>query len=216
MDAGWRHEEPLKPYEPAIVREGWSAQALAGDLLYPMVEKVNILRNAGLTVQMVVAEFIRRRLAPLQAHERALWDFSGRHDEMRLEDRRLSSESFNQLMSLLFGTVWETDLPAGVTPLYCQGAPWQHKDMPSFNEWGPIPAELEAAVEETKSSPSSSGAKATFGDPGEEGATEGVYTQRAAVALEACSSQDSMGGLFACDDVEVEVFRELEWDHSPR
>ena len=38
--------------------------------------------------------------------------------------------------------------------------------MPSFNEWGPIPEEREVAAEETKSFPSSSGAKATFGDPG--------------------------------------------------
>ena len=69
---------------------------------------------------------------------------------MRLEDECLSSESFNQLMSLLFGTVWETDLPAGVTPLYLQGAAWGHKDMPSFNERGPIMEEPEIAVEETK------------------------------------------------------------------
>ena len=131
MDAGWRREELQKPYAPATERREWSAQALAGDLLHPMVEKVKTLRDAGLTAEMVVAEFLRRRLAPLQAHERALWDCSGRDDEMRLEDKRLPSESFNQLMSLLFGTVWNTQLPAGATPLYCPGAQQQH-NMPTF------------------------------------------------------------------------------------
>ena len=105
MDAGWRREELTKPYAPATERRGWSAQALAEDLLRPMVEKVKTLRGAGLTGQMVAAEFLRRRLAPLQAHERALWEYSGRHDELRLEDKRLSSESSNQMLALLFGTV---------------------------------------------------------------------------------------------------------------
>ena len=136
---------------------------------------------------------------------------------MRLKDERLTSESFNQLMSLLFGTVWDTQLPAEVTPLYCQNAKWRPEDMPSFNEWGPILEEQDVAVEGTRSSPNSPGHEATLGDPGEEGIAESTHAPRAAVALEACSAQDSMDGLFACDDdIEVEVFRELEWERSLR
>ena len=122
MDAGWRREELHKPYALATERRGWSAQALAEDLLRPMVEKVKTLRGAGLTGQMVVAEFLRRRLAPLQAHERALWEYSGRHDELRLEDKRLSTESSNQMLALLFGTVWDTQILVETAPLYCRGA----------------------------------------------------------------------------------------------
>ena len=61
------------------------------------------------------------------------------------------------------------------------------------------------------------GPVAAPGHSGEEGITKGVYIHRAAVAPEACSAQDSMDKLFACDDdAEVEIFRELEWDRSLR
>ena len=136
---------------------------------------------------------------------------------MRLEDKRLSSESFNQLMALLFGTVWDTQIPAEATPLYCRGGQWQHNDMPPFNEWGLILEERKFAEEGTGSFASSPGAMTSLGHSGEEGITEGVYARCAAVALEACSAQNSMDRLFACDaSVEVEIFRELKWDCSPR
>ena len=217
MDAGQCHEELSKPYEPATVRQGWGAQALPRDLLRPLVEKVRVLRDAGLTGQMVVAEFLRRRLAPLQAHEKAMWNYSGRHDEMRLRNERLRSELFNQMMSLLFGTVWDTQLPVGVTPLYCLGAKWRHEDMPSFDEMGPIPEERAVAMEGTRSSSNSPGGEAASGGLGEEGSAEGTCAQSVAVASGACSVQDSLDGLFACKDgEEVEVFRELEWERSFR
>ena len=136
---------------------------------------------------------------------------------MRLREERLSSESFNQMMSLLFGTVWDTQLPIGVMPLYCQGAKWRHEDMPSFNEWGPIPEERVVAMEGTRSSPNSPGGEAASEDLGEESIAEGTHAQSVAVAPEVCSVQDSMDGLFACNDgIEVEVFRELEWECSLR
>ena len=136
---------------------------------------------------------------------------------MRLRDERLSSESFNQMMSLLFGTVWDTQLPIGVVPLYCHGVKWRHEDMPSFDEWGPISAERVVAMEGTRSSSNSPGGEASSGDLGEEGVAEGTCAQSVAVAPGACSVQDSLDGLFACKDgMEVEVFRELEWERSFR
>ena len=217
MDAGWRREELQKPYEPAVVRREWGAQVLAADILRPVVRKVNMLRDAGLTAEMVVAEFLQRRLAPLQAHERAFWECSGRDDEMRLEDRRLPLESFNQLMSRLFGTVWNTRIPAGAEPLYNQGAQRHRDRMPLFNEWGLVSEERGVMAEKVRSFPSSPDTEATSGCSGEEGITEGVYARQTAAAPEDCSSPNSMDGLFACDEnVEIEVFRELEWDHSPR
>ena len=42
------------------------------------------LREHGLTGQMVAAEFVRRRIAPLQAHKKAMWAYSGPTDSLRL------------------------------------------------------------------------------------------------------------------------------------
>ena len=49
-----------------------------------LVGRLKMLRDAGLTGQMVAHDFVQRRIAPLQAHSRPVWMYSGPQERMRL------------------------------------------------------------------------------------------------------------------------------------
>ena len=67
------------------------------------VGRMKLLRDAGLTGQMVARDFVQRRIAPLQAHTRAMCMYLGPQDKMRLHPESLSKEQVATSMKLLFG-----------------------------------------------------------------------------------------------------------------
>src|SRR3954454_23657044 len=62
----------------------WSAVAPDDDKLQLAVTRILRLRRAGLTVGAVGADFLRRRIAPLQEKGRLAWEFHNAADIMRL------------------------------------------------------------------------------------------------------------------------------------
>ena len=60
---------------------------------------------------MVVREFIRRRIAPLQCHSHPMWAFTGPADDMRLQLPSLPSGTLREVLRLLTG-----EEPAGLPP----------------------------------------------------------------------------------------------------
>ena len=64
---------------------------------------MKMLRDAGLTGQMVARDFVLRRIAPLQAHSRLMWMYSGPQDRMRLHPEPLTKKQVAASMKLLFG-----------------------------------------------------------------------------------------------------------------
>lgn len=66
---------------------------------------------------MVVREFIRRQITPLQRHSRPMWAFTGREDPMRLQVASLPPNMLNGMLRLLTGGEASV-LPRGGLPLY--------------------------------------------------------------------------------------------------
>ena len=83
--------------------DGWSSVGLASQAMSALVGRMKLLRDVGLTGQMVARDFVQRLIAPLQAHTRPMWMYSGSQDKMRLHPEPLSEEQVATSMKLLFG-----------------------------------------------------------------------------------------------------------------
>lgn len=57
----------------------------------------------GGEMAMVVREFVRQRIAPLQRHAHLMWTFSGSGDPMRLQVPPLPSDTLQEVLRLLTG-----------------------------------------------------------------------------------------------------------------
>src|SRR3954466_9119656 len=85
----WIVEEDPQPFtaqrQTAAVRgSDWSNVAPEDDRLKIAVARIQRLRLAVLTVGAVVADFLRRRIAPLQERRSPAWEFKNAADIMRL------------------------------------------------------------------------------------------------------------------------------------
>ena len=62
----------------------WSKLGLTDDRLRPMLNRITHLKASGLTVEHVGADFLWRRIAPLQKRDRTAWLYGDAGDRMRL------------------------------------------------------------------------------------------------------------------------------------
>ena len=106
------------------------------------------LKDLGVTAHMVVKEFIRCRIAPLQRHSRQMWTFSGYGDRMRLQAPALPPEARRTMLELLTGDLMPANLPEEGCLLYCCLNKVEFmKQMPLFDEWGLRPVGLKGPRE---------------------------------------------------------------------
>ena len=105
-----REANPLYaiPTDPAVKSSGWGSEKLTGAGLAPLVKRLKELRKGGLTGEMVGKEFIRRRIAPLQAHKKDMWFYSGEEDPMQLQEGVLDDVVVNEMMRTLLA---DDDVP---------------------------------------------------------------------------------------------------------
>jgi hypothetical protein len=103
------------------------------------------LRQAGLMGRMIATKFLRRRIAPLQEHERAVWDYSRATVSMKLGEGALGKAVIAKEMGMLFAEAGIAIHPEEAAPLYRLTEPEMLKilaGMPSFDEWGIRPPDL--------------------------------------------------------------------------
>ena len=82
------------------------------------MERVTLLKQKGLMGQMVVAEFLRQSVAPLQEHSRPMWTLTSSADDVRLSSCGLNAAAVDASTRALFGA-WGVGKPAGeIHPLY--------------------------------------------------------------------------------------------------
>ena len=81
------------PSAPAIPNSGWCHQRLTDPHLVPVWLRLKRLKDRGMTAPMVVKEFVRRRVAPLQRHSRLMWALLSGNDHMRLQESGLPLEA---------------------------------------------------------------------------------------------------------------------------
>ena len=142
------------------------------------MERVALLKQKGLTGQMVVAEFLRQSMPPLQEHSRPMWTLTSSPDDNWLSSCGLNAVAVDAATRTLFGArgVWK---PAGeVHLLYkrTQGLRDQiRQGMPTFNARGLMGVVLPQEEAE---------ADATAGDDGAEEETSQAGTAREVVILD--------------------------------
>jgi hypothetical protein len=81
-DANDRLELPTKG--PLIDRNSWKARPSLLAELDPVLDRVKVLARGGLTSMMVLGDFLRRRIAPLQQRSRLAFMFTRVNDCSRI------------------------------------------------------------------------------------------------------------------------------------
>ena len=103
-----------EPEAPPLKNSNWSRKALAGPKIIDLAARLKLVREAGLTGQMVAEDFVRRRIAPLQAHTKPVWMYSGPADPMRLHH----SSHTPDVVTFILGTLFVApEIPAPGTEL---------------------------------------------------------------------------------------------------
>ncbi|KAE8766658.1 hypothetical protein D1007_62085 [Hordeum vulgare] len=124
--------------------------AQSGNMLLKARKKVENFRHRWILMCLMDANprlEEPKRLAPLQAHSRPLWEYRAGDNELRLRSRDLSSMDLSRVFAIFLGGD-PGDLPETLGLLY-------HHDnrtdlvapMPVFNERGQLPAEGSGPVE---------------------------------------------------------------------
>ena len=62
---------------PATSKRGWMREELNDPRLTLVLTWLEKLKRAGVTMAMVVREFIYRRIAPLKCHSCPMWAYAG-------------------------------------------------------------------------------------------------------------------------------------------
>ena len=90
-----------------------------------------------MTVPMVVKEFVRHRVAPLQRHSRPMWALHNSQDHMRLQESGIPLETWQTVLEVLAGVPLPDDMPGKSCMLYrCSNKEEFLEHMPCFDEWG--------------------------------------------------------------------------------
>jgi len=97
---------------------------------------------------MVVKEFVKRRVAPLQRHSRPMWTLLHSQDHMRFQEFGLLLGTRQTVLKVLTGVPLPAELPGKNCLLYrCKNKDEFAENMPPFDEWGPRPIGLEGPRE---------------------------------------------------------------------
>ena len=101
VDAGVLNPLLQAPVGPAIPNSGWGHQRFTSPYLAPVWARLRWLKDLGVTAPMVVREFVRRRVAPLQRHSRPLWALLSGQDNMRFQEEGLPLAARQTVLTVL-------------------------------------------------------------------------------------------------------------------
>ena len=96
-----------------------------------------------MTAPMVVKEFVRRHVVPLQRHSRPMWALLSSQDHMSFQESGLPLKTRQTVLEVLTGVPSPDDMPGKSCLLYrCTNKAGFVESMPSFDEWGMRPDSL--------------------------------------------------------------------------
>ncbi|KAE8816033.1 hypothetical protein D1007_06583 [Hordeum vulgare] len=127
------------PTTPAMPNQGWMHRELSDSLFASVLTRLEELKRAGVTMAMLLREFICWRISPLQHHSRPMWTFRGPRDLMRIQVFPHPPDVLRELLRRLTGSDFD-ELPLNVLPLYKFKAPEAlDTEMLLFDEWEFLP-----------------------------------------------------------------------------
>ena len=139
----------LLPVATASQQPSWTRMPAPDARLDPVFARITDIVGAGLTGPMVLADFTRRRLAPLQRRSRGAWLYTGPGDATRTRPEELPEGGVRAVVqsSLTLAAGEDCALPAGILPL-CR-----HPDrvriqglLPSFDSVGVVERRSDLAI----------------------------------------------------------------------
>ena len=137
VDAGVLSPLLQVPTGPAVPNSGWGHQKLSSPRLALVWARLRLLKDRGVTAPMVVKEFVKRRVAPLQRHSRPMWTLLNSQDHMRFQESGLPLGTRQTVLKVLMGVPLPAEMPGKNCLLYrCKNKDEFVASMPSFDEWG--------------------------------------------------------------------------------
>ncbi|KAK1682181.1 hypothetical protein QYE76_043029 [Lolium multiflorum] len=121
-------------------RRNWESVHLSPSGMEAREERIYDLEAMRLKGEMVAAEFLRQRVAPLQQHYAGMWALNSSSASLLLELALLPPDAVAAAVRLLLGVEQVPPLPPMATPLY--DVPEEENTlarMPHFDQWGPCP-----------------------------------------------------------------------------
>ena len=109
----------LTPGAPTSPSSGWVHERLSDQRLAFVWKRLERLQELEVTAPMVVKEFVKQRIAPLQRHSRPMWDFTGAGDPMRLQKPSLAADTLSVVLKLLTSEPEPADLPGVAAFFIC-------------------------------------------------------------------------------------------------
>lgn len=109
------------PDEPPVKNSHWGKAAFDGAKNVSLMGRLSFLGEEGLTGQMIVADFVSRRIAPLQAHSVPMWMYSWPNDKMGLHVEDNDKDTVDNILSALFvspSVLPVDELRAALRPLH--------------------------------------------------------------------------------------------------
>src|SRR3954471_8224030 len=92
----------LPPYSDVRLTDsrGWNPRLVASEKhwVLPLMREVVKMKKAGLDAMDLIALFVSRRIQPLQARARRMWEYTGIDDNTRYNSSAMSQKEFEQLM----------------------------------------------------------------------------------------------------------------------
>ena len=134
-----RERSPHYDVPAALPARGrnWESVPFSSVGMEALEERISDLEAMGLMGEMVAAEFLRQRVAPLQHHSARMWALNSNSASLRLELAMLPPDAIAAAVRLLLGVGQVPPLPPMATPLYdVPEAEDTLGRMPHFDQWG--------------------------------------------------------------------------------
>ena len=111
----------LPPYLDVRLSDsrGWNPRLVASEKqqVLPIMREVVKMKKAGLDAMDLIALFVGRRIQPLQARARRMWEYTGLEDDTRYNNMAMSQKEFEQLMKIITSVTHGAQMSGRVRPL---------------------------------------------------------------------------------------------------
>jgi hypothetical protein len=111
----------LPPYSDVRLSDsrGWNPRLVAAEKqqVLPLMREIVSMKKRGADAMDLIALFISRRIQPLQARARKMWEYSGLEDSARYNNKAMSQKEFEQLMKIITSVTHGAQMHGRVRPL---------------------------------------------------------------------------------------------------
>jgi len=95
----------LPPYSDVRLTNsrGWNPRLTAAEnqQVQPLMREIANMKKRGLDAMDLIALFVGRRVQPLQARVRKMWEYTGLEDPTRLSSKPMNQKEFDQIMKII-------------------------------------------------------------------------------------------------------------------